>query len=214
VESGAGESVRGGDIKAGAGPMTEGEAAADVIEADTVAGVWVKAGARVRDGNGEGGGRDFGGNADEAATGLGGDAVFDGIFDERFEGENGDAEGEGGGIDGEFGAEVAAEAKLFDFEVSADDGEFLLERDEGVVVAEEVAKDVGEVEDGLACALSIGGDDAVEGIEGVEEEVGVDLGLEGAEFGLGEEAGAFGLAGMLEAFGNELGELGEFSEVF
>ncbi len=40
--------------------MAEGEAAADVVEADAVAGVWVKARARVRDGDDEGGGRDFG----------------------------------------------------------------------------------------------------------------------------------------------------------
>lgn len=140
--------------------------------------------------------------------------MFDRILDEGLKGENGDAEGQSGGVDVEFGTEVVTEAELLDFEVGANDGEFLFEGDEGVVVAEEVAEDIGEIEDGLAGARGRGGDDAVEGIQSVEEEVRVDLGLEGAEFGLGEESGAFGLAGMLEAFGNELGELGEFGVVF
>jgi hypothetical protein len=132
--------------------MTECEAAADVVEADAIAGAGIEAGAGIGDGDDEGGVRNFGGDADEAAAWVGSDAVFNGIFDERFEGEDGDAERKGGGIDGEFGAEVIAEAELFDFQIGADDGEFLFEGNEGVVVAEEVAEDVGEVEDGLAGA--------------------------------------------------------------
>jgi len=61
--------------------------------------------------------------------------------------------------------------------------------DEGVAVAEEDAEDVRELDDHLAGEVRLRADERGDGVEGVKEEVGVDLALEGVEAGFEEEAG-------------------------
>jgi hypothetical protein len=127
-----------------------------------------------------------GGDEDGAAVGLRGDSVLDGVFDEGLEGHGRNfGLGEGGGdVDG--GAEFFAKANALDVEVAFDEGEFLAEGNEGVGArVEGGAEEIGEAADDLFGAGGILGDEGAYGVEGVEEEVGVDPGFEGAEAGFG-----------------------------
>jgi hypothetical protein len=100
--------------------------------------------------------------------------------------------------------EAVLEAEALDVEVGGEEADLVGEGDGGLAGGVEgVAEDAGEVEDGL---FGEGGvlDHVGEGVEGVEQEVGVDLGAEGAEFRFGGELAL--LAGV-EAFegGGEVG---------
>jgi hypothetical protein len=90
----------------------------------------------------------------------------------------------GGVREGE--AETGAEAGAFAFEVVANEGEFGSERDRLAVSAGQgAAEEVGELAED---ALGFGGlvrDDGRDRVEGIEEEVGTDLGFEGAGLGAG-----------------------------
>ena len=95
--------------------------------------------------------------------------------------------------DGDFVAETRTEAGGFDFEVVANDFEFLIERDEaGLVGVDGEAEQRGELADGVFSAFGVGGDEGRDGVEGVEEEVGMNAGFERGEASFGEEfVGAF-----------------------
>jgi hypothetical protein len=76
----------------------------------------------------------------------------------------------GGNLHG--GAELVAEADFFDVGVAFDHGEFLAERDEGMIAGiERGAQQGGEAADDLLGAGGIGCDERADGVEGVEEEV-------------------------------------------
>ena len=82
----------------------------------------------------------------------------------------------------------SAEADDFDVEVVVGEGELFAEGDEGLAVFEQDAQDVGELDDHAAGEFGLGADEGGDGVEGVEEEVGVDLALEGVETGFEEES--------------------------
>ena len=63
--------------------------------------------------------------------------------------------------------------------------------DEGFAVFEQNAQDVGELYDHLAGELWLGADERRDGVEGVEEEVRIDLALEGVELGFEQESRLF-----------------------
>ena len=76
------------------------------------------------------------------------------------------------------------ELELFEGEIAFDDLEFVRECDLVPAASfEGVAQEFGEAEEHFAGAASIFGDEGAEVIEAVEEEVRIDLRLEGAEFG-------------------------------
>ncbi len=86
-------------------------------------------------------------------------------------------------------AELVAKADALDVEVVVGEVELFAEGDEGVAVAEEDAEDVRELDDHLAGEVGLGADERGDGVEGVEEEVRVDLALQGVEAGFEQEAG-------------------------
>jgi hypothetical protein len=112
--------------------------------------------------------------------------VFDGILDEGLEGDGWDKEVLGGEIgDLDDHADGFCEADLEEVEVVADEFDFFAEQDEvSFFVAEDVAVDPGEgvvIEPGV---LGVAGDQEGQGVEGIEDKVGVDLVFEGFQFGL------------------------------
>ena len=96
----------------------------------------------------------------------------------------------GGDFDG--GVQLFAEADALDVEITLDEGEFLVEWDEGVGArVEGGAQEGGEAANDLFGAGGVLRDEGADGVEGIEEEVGVDPGFEGTEAGFGGElAGA------------------------
>ena len=95
-------------------------------------------------------------------------------------------------VDAPYGScvsfETRAEADDFDGEVVVCEGELVAQRDGGVVVAQERAKNVGELDGHLACELGLDADQRGDGVECVEEEVGIDLAAERVKARLKEEA--------------------------
>jgi hypothetical protein len=204
-----GEGDRGADaaavfleVELGAAFVEEMQTFAQVVQADAggVGGGGAE-GAGVFDGDVEEGVFDVG--LDDEIAGAGGlaDAMFDGVFDEGLEEQWRDRAVGGGGVDGDGGAETVGEADGFEGEIVGDGGEFGLERDGvGVVVAEAVAEDVRQAGEHVLGAGGVEVDEGADGVEGVEEEVGVELGFEGAELGFAEgelELGFAVLAGAL-----------------
>lgn len=145
------------------------------------------------------------GDGDFASFEEMGNPVADGVFDDRLEGEGRDLEVGGGGGVREGEAEAGAEAGAFDVEIVADEVEFGGEGDGLAVAAGHGAtEEVGELAED---ALGLGGlvrDDGGDGVEGVEEEMGADLGLERA--GLGEGGGQFAAGAAVVGAGADEGE--------
>jgi len=112
--------------------------------------------------------------------------VFYGIFHEGLERDRRDKEvlgGEVGYFDGH--ADGVCEADLQQVEIVADELYFFAEQDEvAFLVAEDIPVDPGEGIVIEAGTLRVTGDEKGQGVEGVEDEVRVDLVLEGFQFGL------------------------------
>lgn len=113
--------------------------------------------------------------------------MFYGIFHEGLEGNGGDEEVLGGEVrDLDGHGDRVGEPDLQQVEVVADELHFFAEEDEvPLLIAEDIAVDPGEgvvIEPG---AFGVAGDEEGQGIEGIKDKVGVDLVLEGFQFGLG-----------------------------
>ena len=108
-----------------------------------------------------------------------GETVLDGIFDHGLEQHAGDESFESLVVnfleDLKF---VAAETDNFDVEIIVDEFELFAQRDEGFVLAEEAAENVGKLEDDAASHVRIKTDERRDGVERVEKEMGIDLGSE------------------------------------
>jgi|SRR5579859_5341556 len=112
--------------------------------------------------------------------------MFYGVFDEGLQGYRGDEVVFGGQVgDLDDHAYGVGEADLQQIEIIADELHLFPEEDEvAFLVAEDIAVYPGEgvvIEPGV---LWVAGDQEGQGIEGIEDEVGVDLVLEGFQFGL------------------------------
>ena len=95
---------------------------------------------------------------------------------------------EGLGIDVLFDAQlVGAKADHLDVEVIVGEAELVAEGDVGVVILEQRAQDVGQFHGHLARQFGPAADQRSDGVEGVEEEVRIDLALEGVEAGFEQE---------------------------
>ncbi len=120
---------------------------------------------------------------------LGDDVVFDGVFDKELEADGWHVEGKVLGRDVLVDMKVAAVANLHHVDVGVGEGKLLLE---GYLlgVLHGVAESGGKLLEIVMGVAVVGADEPVEGVEGVEEEVGTDLLLEGlvaGEYVLGLE---------------------------
>jgi hypothetical protein len=170
------------------------EALAGVGGADALPGaVRAEAGAIVADLKDELAVFAAGAEVDFAGLGVGFDAVADRVLDDGLEDEVRDF-----GVQGVFGnvhrdGEAVAETGLFDFEVALEEGDFVAERDDMFVgVVQGVAEEIAEFGDHAIGFFDVDVHEGADAVEGVEEEVRIELGLEGDEFGLGEAAFEFG----------------------
>ena len=112
--------------------------------------------------------------------------VLESILDERNEEQGGDFDRmlRLADIGLEHGMEREADAHQFD--VVADEIQLLFQGDTRLAtVVEDVAEEAAEVVDGALRLFGTESDEAVDIIQGVEEEMGVELALQVLEFGLG-----------------------------
>ena len=85
--------------------------------------------------------------------------------------------------------EAIAEACLFDFEVAFEEGDFVAQRDDVFVgVVERVTEEVAEFGDHAIGFFDVDVHERADRVERVKEKVWIELGLQGAQFGLGETA--------------------------
>jgi hypothetical protein len=125
---------------------------------------------------------------DAAAFDLWSQAVFEAVFDDGLEQHAGDEGLERVFADFFHDVEVVfAEAGDFDVEVVVDERELFAKRDEGFVFAEETAKNVAELQNDAAGGVGVHADQSRDGVEGVEEEVRIDLAGEGVHAGAKEQ---------------------------
>ncbi len=138
---------------------------------------------------------------DDAAADARLQPMLDAVFDERLKKHAGNRDFEGFRIDfpGD-GKLLCAEAGDFDGKVVVGGGELVAKRDEGVVFLEHFTQDVGELDDEVASLLGTEANQRGDGVEGVEEEVRIDLTLEGVEAGFEEETLLL-FEGLLDADG-------------
>lgn len=129
----------------------------------------------------------FDAERDGAGAGDGFDAVLDGVLDEGLEEECGDGQGQERRIDVPFDAKPVAEAHLFEVEVAVEELEFLAERGGEVFAAVEgMAEEAGELHEHRVGGVDVPVHEGADAVEGVEEEVRVELHPEGMKAGGGE----------------------------
>ena len=87
--------------------------------------------------------------------------------------------------------QLFSQAQFFDCEVSLDDMQLLLQRQKRFSRLQEIAQDVGEVQNGVARAFRFARNDAVESVEGVKQEVRMNLRLQRAQLRLRNQAAHF-----------------------
>ena len=145
---------------------------------------------------------------DAAAFGHLGDAVDDGVFDERLKKERREETLASVVLDLLFEMEAIAEANFFDGAIFVEEVKFGLQRDKGFFAeAESHAEEVGEEDAHIASTDGIDAGESADGIERIVEEVRIDLGFEGAEFGIAGAETGFKSAGLGFA-GGGLGDEG------
>ena len=115
------------------------------------------------------------------------DAVLEGIFDERDEDERGNRGG-GAGPDVKFGfhLDVCGHSDFHQFHVVADEVDLLVQRHGGFLVfIEDVAQQFAEFLHGLLGLIRVEGDEGIDVVERVEQEVRVELAAQVLQFGFG-----------------------------
>ena len=198
-----------GDIEEGGIAVEDFEALADIAHADA-GSLEDAAGMRAAGGDANAVIFDFddepvpleaAAESDDAAGDARLESVLDAVFDQRLQEHAGDGDFERRGIDFLGNGELfRAEAGDFDGQIVVGGGELVAEGNEGVVLAEHFAENVGELDDELASLLGAEADERGDGAEGVEEEMRVDLALESIEAGFEQEALLF-FEGALDADG-------------
>src|SRR6201996_8307073 len=127
------------------------------------------------------------------------DAVMHGVFDERLQDEAGDFAVEDGGVRGDVDAEAIFEALALDAEVEIEEGELALEGDLLVAhLVERDAKEIAEAKENVFGGVGVLVQEYGGGLQGVEEEVRMELDAKHLELGGGDagfEMGFVELAG-------------------
>jgi hypothetical protein len=138
---------------------------------------------------------------DDAAGDARLEPMLDTVFDQRLEQHAGHRNFQGSRIDfpgnGQF---FSAEASDLDGKVIIGGGELITELHEGIVLIEHFAQNIGEFNDELAGLLGAKADKRGNRVEGVEEEVWIDLTLKGVKARFEEETLLF-FEGSLDADG-------------
>ena len=128
-------------------------------------------------------------NVDAAAIDFVGQAVLDGVFDQRLQNHAGNQMVERGGVKllHDFQL-VAAEARDLDVEIVVEEFEFFAQRHEGVALAQQPPQNVAQLHDHLAGRIWIAPHQRRHRVQGVEQKVGVDLALQGFHARLQQQA--------------------------
>src|SRR6185437_11916080 len=130
-----------------------------------------------------------GAKSDGAAGELGGEAMADGVLDNRLQQHAGHEDVEGVGINALFNAEFfRSEAHDLDVEVVVHEGELFAQRLEALVLAQHAAQNVGEFDDHDPGGVRIETHERGHRIERIEQKVRIDLTGEGIEAGLNQQA--------------------------
>lgn len=109
-------------------------------------------------------------------------AMLDRVLNQRLNRWRRNANGRGRIIDVDLDAKPVTEPQLFHFQVRADDFQLFTRRDAGTIILEEVAKDPGQVQDGTANSVRRTGNDAIERVQCIKQNMGVDRCPQRAEF--------------------------------
>ena len=118
---------------------------------------------------------------DASPLGLPADPVLDGVFDQGLDREGRDFHPEGFRADIDPGRQAVPQPQALHLQVGLHGSEFLFQRHLLAIPLQQVAKDLGQVDHGAPCLGGRSRDEAVERIEGVEEEVGIDLRPQGLQ---------------------------------
>src|SRR5579871_4184533 len=141
-------------------------------------------------------------------------AVLHRVLDQRLDRQHRDQDRLGRRVDLDSRAQAFAQTKFFDFEIRSHDLHFLGERDEAAIGLQEVAENVGEIECHAARVRGFAGNRPVEGVQGVEQEMWIDLRLQRAQLRLRNQALQFGMAQALHFLYDHRAQFGEFLQVF
>src|ERR1043166_4042064 len=133
----------------------------------------------------------------QPAARLGRDAVLDGVFDQWLNRENRNRNRERLRFNVDFNTQLFAQAETLDFQVRFHDVQLFLERQERLPGFEEIAENVRQIQNGFPCALGLARNDAVQRVQRIEQEMGMDLRLQRAQFGLRNQAAHLGFAVLL-----------------
>src|SRR5580658_597900 len=106
--------------------------------------------------------------------------MLHGILNQRLDRKNRDGNLQSFRIDLNLDAQLLAEAKTLDFEIGLHDAQFLFERQKGSLGFQEVAKNVRQVQHGVPRAARRARNNSVQRVQGVEQEMRVDLRLQRA----------------------------------
>lgn len=130
--------------------------------------------------------------------------VFECVLDEGDEEQWGDLAVGVGDIDLQGDGKTCVGPGALEGDIVLEVGDFLVQIDlVRVGLVQIIAKEIGELHDHIAGLAVLTVDGAVDGVEAVEQEVGVDLGTEVFEFGL--ELADLDVADVLPLFGPALG---------
>ena len=110
---------------------------------------------------------------------------------------------QGVGIDIDFDAQFVSQPQVFHIQIRLDDMQLFLQRQKRFAGLQKVAQDVGQVQNGVAGALSLARNDAVKRVQRVKQEVRMNLRLQGAQLGLRDQAAHFGFAKLFDLFDDQ-----------
>ena len=115
--------------------------------------------------------------------------MLDAVFDQRLQHHAGQQQVEGVGVDEFFNAQLFSKTHDLDVEIVVGEAEFLAQGDEGLAVAQQYAQDVGELDDHLAGEFRLKAHQRGDGVQRVEQKVGMDLPLQCLHAGFEQELG-------------------------
>ena len=115
-------------------------------------------------------------------------SMLDAVLDERLQQDAGHQNLERARIDLLFHAQlVGAEADHLDVEIIVGKLQLLAQRNVGVMVLEQGAQNVGQLDGHLAGQLRLAAHQRGDGVERIEEEMGIDLALQGVKAGFKQQ---------------------------
>lgn len=112
--------------------------------------------------------------------------MLEGVFHQSDEEQGGNQHSFGRCRECHLYIDLVRQAEAHQVDVVAHEGQFFVERDEGLAVfVEHMAEQVAQVVDGILGAIGVDGDEGVDVVEGVEQEVWIQLAFQVLEFRFG-----------------------------